>query len=148
MGNVDQGKERQVWQRVLAGKEAQGGREDMRMLVLSSQEAASAYRHISSQLTGTGRELARRLQEEELTTAAILRGIERLSGGTGARPKPTPAIQGPADKVLARCYHRARRMAAEYTARSMEVEFAAVFRILAQREERHCLHIAQLLGNL
>lgn len=146
MGNMDRGKERQVWQRVMAGHERGEGREDLRMLTLSAQEAAGAYRYVAAQLTGPSRDLARRLQEEEQATVAALWGLHRLSGGGGDRPKPMPAPQGGADKVLARYYHRARKTAAEYMARSVEPETGAVFRSLAQREESHCLLIAQLLG--
>lgn len=147
MANENQDVERQVWQRVFAQPQTKPEGDDLRMLVLSSLEAAGAYRYLSRILTGRARELARRLWEEEQETAACLRGLHRLSGGGKERPKGISAMQDRPDKVLEKCYHRARRTVTEYTARMVDSEFGSVFRRLAAREEEHCARIAQLLGN-
>ena len=147
MENVDKNVERQVWQRVLAQPQTKPERDDLRMLILSSMEAAGAYRHLAGTLTGRSRELVRRLWEEEQETTACLRGLHRLSGGK-EKPKGMPAIQGSPEKVLEKCYHRTRRAVTEYTARTVDPEFGSAFRRLAEREEEHCARIAQLLGSI
>ena len=147
MANENQDVERQVWQRVFAQPQTKPEGDDLRMLVLSSLEAAGAYRYLAGILTGRSRELARRLWEEEQETTACLRGLHRLSGGGKERPKGISAMQDRPDKVLEKCYHRARRTVTEYTARTVDSEFGSVFRRLAAREEEHCARIAQLLGN-
>lgn len=147
MENGDKNVERQVWQRVFAQPQTKPEQDDLRMLTLSSMEAAGAYRYLAGTLTGKSRDLARRLWEEEQETAACLRGLHHLSGGGKERPKGMPAVKDSPEKALEKCYHRARRAVTEYTARTVDPEFGSVFRKLADREETHCAQIAQLLGS-
>ena len=147
MEQMDKNMERQVWQRVFAQPQTRPERDDLRMLTLSAMEAAAAYRYLAGSLTGKSRDQARLLWEDEQATVASLRGLHRLSGGGGEKPKTISVSKESPEKVLEKCYHRARRAVTEYTARTVDSEFGTVFRKLAEREEEHCVRIAQLLGS-
>lgn len=144
MENFDANVEQQVWQRVFAQPEQK--REDLRPLVLAAMEAAAAYRELAGMLAGSRQEQAKRLYQEQQSTVTCLRGMQRLSGSGGEPPKALPRPREPAQKLLEKNYHRAKRAMTEYTARSLDSEFGVVFQHLAQREGEHCVMIARLLG--
>ncbi len=144
MEGFDSGKEQQVWQRVIAPAMPERG--DLRTLILSAQESAAAYKALTGLLTGSARERARRLWEQEQESVACLRGLQRLAGGPAAKARALPGPQGPAAKLLERGYHRARRAMTEYTARSTDPEFGVVFQELAHRAQENCIILAALLG--
>ncbi len=139
-------KERQVWQRVLAPTAPDPG-PDWQELLNQAAQSAGAYRYLAGALPGKRRETAGQLYRESLETLACLRGLCRLQGREPGRTEPVPVSPAPAERVLAAAYHRARRAAAEYTARWGEPEWGCVFRELSRREERHCLLLALMMGS-
>lgn len=146
MENMNRNTEQQVWQRVFAQLQAQPGQEDLRMLALSAMELAAGHRLLTGLLTGSAREQAVRLWEEELANIACLKGMQRLSGGAEVTGRMPNAPKEPARRLLEKSYHRTRRAVTEYTARLADPEFGAVFQKMADREREHCAVIAELLG--
>ncbi len=138
--------EHQVWQRVLASPEAKG--ESLRPLLLPAMEAAGAYRALSNTLTGTSRDLAKKLYQLQSETVACLRGLEMLSGAQRAQIKALPQPRERGRYLAEKCYHRALHAMTEYTARSLDTAFGTVFQSLAHQEGENCKTIAQLLGTL
>ena len=147
MEKMDPNMERQVWVRVFA-RPQEPPRDDLRALMLLSMEQAAAYRQLANMLTGRARERARQLYEGEQANLACLKGMRMLSGIPGERAKSMNLPREPAEKLLEKCYHRCRRGLTEYTARTVDGEFGAVFQKMAQREGEHCALIAELLGTL
>lgn len=143
---MDQRTERQVWQRVLGQPEPP--REDLRGLELESLEAAAVYRKLAGRFTGRSRETLRQLHEIQMEIISCLRGIGRLSGSPGGRNPQIAAPRESAEKALEKRYHCARRAAAEYTARTMDGEFAVVYAHLAEKSREQCILLARLLGQL
>lgn len=142
---MDSSMEKRVWQRV----SAPGGRqkqEDLRRLLTTAREAAGDYRFLAARLTGPAGEQAKKLHESGEENAACLRGILLLLGAVPGDQKPLPIGRPSVRRVLEGCYHRARMLAGEYTARSAEAEFGMVFLGLAQREQENCMRLASLLG--
>lgn len=137
--------ERQVWQRVAAAPPPAAS---LRPLLAPVQEAAQDYRFLAAHLKGSAAEAARRLYDQTQDSLSCLRGLEQLRGSLPKR-LPPPITQ-PKDlrRCLERSYHRARRLAAEYTARSADAETGFVFLALAQREQQACVTLASLLGSL
>ena len=140
-------KSREVWQRVLNPQPAVP-RDGIRALRRESAALAGAYRQLMSSLTGKAGEKAGQLYREEAVTTDCLRGLEVLRGEDGGRLKfPQPGKE-PALRLLRSCYHRTRNCMAEYTARTVDPETGAVFRELADRTQRQCALIAELMGML
>lgn len=141
----NQNTEQQVWQRVHAQpnppRELQG-------LIRESAELAAIYGRLQNTLTGCSRELARQLRQTELSTLHCLRGIGILSHRSTEAVKVWEPGRSEPGKLLEQCYHRTRRCAMEYTARSLDAEYGEVFRTLAQQSNSQCARIAQLLGRV
>lgn len=140
--------EEQVWRRVLGNEEESPEGMDLRALLLSAMEAAAAYRQLSELVAGKQKERVRRLYEGEQANIACLRGMHRLSSGTVMKPKAMRVAGEPAAKLLEKCYHRTKQAMTEYTARTVDREFGAVFQKMADREREHCVLITELLGEL
>lgn len=147
MGKFDPSVEQKVWQRVNA-QGGQQGRDDLRPLIMSAREAAADYRFLRDQLKGPAGEQAKKLWEGAQETLSCLHGLQLLRGGAVRKQQPLPQSQQPLRRVLEVSYHRCRRMAAEYTARSAETECGMVFVRLAQREQEHCVRLAWILGQM
>lgn len=150
MEPIDAKVEQQVWQRV-RGREEDAGKsqeQDLRMLTLRAMEAGADYRHLAGMLTGGNRELARRLWENQSRIVACLRGMARLTRSPAGKAKTLEPSKDPAEKVLRRRYHQARKAVTEYAARGLDPQLGLVFRALSQWEEGQCALIAQLLGLL
>ena len=132
---MEENRENQIWQRVLAQPERKAAG-DLQTLLREAEALAAVYRRIPHPL-------AKRLREGELANAACLRGIGLLSGEKTEVVK----LWEPAGKPdLRSCYHRTRRCQAEYAARSLDGEFGEVFRKMAHREAEHLSLLARLLG--
>lgn len=145
MEMFDPAAEQQVWQRVLARQETRSDT-TLRAMEQAAMELAACFRRLSGTLTGRQRELVRQLQEGEQANAAALRGIARLCGSEEEVLKPWNPGKAPPRRLLEACYHKARRCMVDYLSRSAEPEYGAVFRLLSDREARHCLLLAELLG--
>ena len=143
----DANRERQVWQRVQAQSPLSSNME-LQKLMRESAELAAIYARLQNSLTGCSRELARQLRQTELSTLHCLRGIGILRHRGGEMVKVWDPERQDIRKLLENCYHRTRRCAAEYTARSLDTEFGEVFRTLAQQCNSQCARIAQLLGRM
>lgn len=140
-------KSREVWQRV-RNPQPTVPRDGIRALRRESAALCGAYRQLMSSLSGKAREKAEQLYREETATSACLRGLEVLRGEDGGQMKfPQPGKE-PALRLLRGCFHRTRNCMAEYTARSVDPETGAVFRELADRAQRQCTLIAELMGML
>lgn len=145
MEKKERSPEQQVWERVFAQKE-EPARQELRQLRMAAAELASAYRYLTGIMTGKERTRAAALYQEQLETAACLKGIGILSGQGEEVLKLWKPSKEPARKMLEKCYHRSRRCMVEYMARSAEGEFGTVFRHLADREGAHCTILAGMLG--
>ena len=140
-------KSRQVWQRVLNPQPATP-RDGIRALRRESAVLAGAYRQLMNSLSGKPREKAEQLYREEAATSACLRGLEVLRGEDGGNLKfPQPGKE-PALRLLRSCFHRTRNCMAEYTARSVDPEIGMVFRELADRAQKQCALVVELMGML
>lgn len=140
-------KSREVWQRVLQPQPAVP-KDGLRGLRRESAALAAAYRQLSTSLTGKAGEKAGQLYREETATLTCLRGLEVLRGEDGGKLRyPQPAKE-PALRLLRGCYHRTRSCMTEYTARTVDPETGAVFRELADRAQRQCALLAELMGML
>ena len=138
-------KSREVWQRVLNPQPA-APRDGLRGLRRESASLAAAYRQLSGALTGKAGEKAGQLYREEAAVSACLRGLEVLRGEDSGKLKyPQPAKEQPL-RLLRGCYHRTRNCVAEYTARAVDPETGVVFRELADRAQRRCGLLAELMG--
>lgn len=147
MENIDPNMEQRVWGRVMGKQEPQPEREDLRSLMLAALEAAAAYRYLANALSGKHRERMKGLYEKEQANIACLRGMQLLSGAnlrSAAMSAPKEAHR----KALEKSYHRARRALTEYTARTVDSEFGAVFQSMADREREGLAVLAEVLGSL
>ena len=144
---MEENREAGVWQRVLGSRE-DGPHGDLQQLQREAMELAGAYRALAARTTGSAQELLRKLHQGEQANAAALTGILVLSRQHGEHLKLWQPGQEDSRKLLERCYHRTRRCAVEYMARSADSEFGCVFEQLAKREQTHCYLIAQVLGLL
>lgn len=148
MEQFDGAMEERVWQRVLGQPGPEPSGEDLRPLMQQLQEQLGAYKKLWSQASGRSRELLRRLQEGERENLACLKGIQTLRGGPMPKGNPLSGGREPAEKTLERCYHRSRRLMAEYTARSAGAEFGGVYHVMAERQRVLCALTAEVLGEL
>ena len=96
--------ESQVWQRVRQPMAASG--ENLRVLRRESMGLAGIYRKLENTLRGRSREQAAVLYRQELENEAILRGLERLSGGDSGPMRPVP----PPEEGTARLQSRPARL--------------------------------------
>ena len=136
--------ESRVWQRVLAGPGESG--EDLRPLMHAASENAMDYLHLLRRASGKQKEALQRLYDRARVNLNCLRGLQTLRFGSGGKLTPLPASGESLEKTLTKCYHRTRRAMTEYTARSAEPEFGAVFAVMANRERDNAALIAELLG--
>ena len=140
---MEHDREKQVWQRVMGQEEAEPV-PNLRGLIRESAEQAAVFQRLAQKLTGREQQLARQLLELEQSNGACLRGIAALSGDRMEalkRWEPSGGKNGPEA-----CYRRGIRCQREYTARSLDLEFGILYRSLAQRQERMCMLIAELMG--
>lgn len=133
----------EVWRRVLMGPAGDAGVE---ALLIPALEALADYRQLAAVLGGRAGQTAFRLHSAQRETVETIRGLMKLSGCEDPGPKAIPPARGNAEACIQRSYHRARRAAAEYTARTAEPLTGAAFRVLAAREEQSCALLASLLG--
>ena len=136
--------ENRVWQRILAGPGESG--EDLRPLIQMAVENAMDFYHLLQHGPGQSRESLQQLYRRARVNVNCLRGLQNLRFGSSSKGKPMPGSGEPMGVVLQRCYHRTRRAMTEYTARSAEPEFGAVFQVMAEREKENAALIAELLG--
>ena len=144
MENVDKAMESRVWQRVLSGPGESS--EDLRPLMHAASENAMDYWHLLCRATGRQKEALQQLYDRARVNVNCLRGLQGLRFGSAGKLTPLPPSGDPMRKTLERCYHRTRRAMTEYTARSAEPEFGAVFLVMAGRERDNAALIAELLG--
>lgn len=140
-------KSREVWQRVLNPQPAVP-RDGLRGLRRESAALAGAYRQLMAALTGKAGEKAGQLYREESVISACLRGLEALRGEDSGKLMYPKTTKEPTLRLLRSCYHRTRNCMAEYTARTVDPETGAVFRELADKAQRQCALLAELMGML
>ena len=136
-----QAAEQRIWDRVLA--QPVQTVDNLEELCQLSRLMASLYRRLVSGAQGPKRDLLKQLYEREQATYSALRGIQRLSGQSSRSSGPAPDN---GSLGLEGCYRRTCRMAAEFTARSVQPEYGVVYRQLANQAEKKCFLLAQLLG--
>ena len=140
-------KSREVWQRVLQSQPAVP-RDGIRGLRRESAALSGAYRQLTASLTGKAGEKVGQLYRGETEISACLRGLEILRGEDGGKLKyPQPAKE-PTQRLLRGCYHRTRNCIAESTARAVDPETGAGVREPADRAQKQCALIAELMGML
>lgn len=136
--------EKQVWQRV-RGQQETGAEAALKTQLQTAGELAEAYGYLLKNAGSRSRDLLRLLLEGEQTNMDCLKGIARLQRQTVSE-KILPQSREPARKLLELCYHRSRRAAVDFLAQSAGGEFGEVYRAMADREGKHCVWLAQLLG--
>ncbi len=146
MAQFDSAKAARVWQRVQDTPKSQA--EDLRPLIQEVQSLAAVYRQVSAQTSGRIKGLLATLHEDALRDMAALKGLQHLRGGLLPRANALPGNSSPAVKALEKCYHRSRRLAGEYTARSVDPEWGMVFAVLADRARVNCALTAEIIGEL
>lgn len=139
--------EQQVWQRVMCGRGPEGGG-DIRPLLLAAAEGAAVYRHLAGLLTGKQRQRMQKLADTARKTVEALKGIQILSGYPVGKLRTLPVPGDTPRRLLEKCYHRAVRQMAEYTARSMDPEQGIVWQRLADREREAAVILAELIGSM
>ena len=138
-------REQQIWQRVLGDQTCQQ-ETDLKTLALNSVETVAQLRQFLRSASPKERELLKELVEEEKRNLACIKGLNYLQTGQQIRLLSFPPTEPAQKRQLVKRYHCARRAMAEYTARSAESEWGCVFRDMAQRQERQCALLAQLIG--
>ena len=138
-------KSREVWQRVL-NPQPVVPRDGLRGLRRESAALAAAYRQLSGSLTGKAGDKAAQLYRDQMAISDCLRGLELLRDEDGGKLKYPQPGREPTLRLLRGCYHRTRNCMAEYTARAVDPETGAVFRMLADRAQRQCGILAELMG--
>ena len=138
-------REQEIWQRVM-GRQEDTAAMELRHLQMTAMELAASFRQLMGTLTGRKRELARQLYEGEMANAAALKGIAQLSGSRDEALKLWNPTREATARMLETCYHKTRRCMTDYLFRSAEPQYGAVFRLLSDREARHCLILTELLG--
>lgn len=146
MEKFDPNRELQVWQRVSGGCEPVG--QDLRPLLLMAWESAAVYRHLLPMLTGKQRVRMKDLHERALQSVDMLKGIQRMSGSPEGKLSDLPIPREPARRLLEKSFYRSRNLVLEYTARSLETEYAMVYQTLAERERQTAAAISALIGGL
>lgn len=146
MGHL--GKEGEIWQRVLQGREPEPIR-GLGWLYAEAREEEGMLSFLAAGLSGKARDLALLLQEGCREKEEILLGLMTLSGGQPGRTglPGNPPREGK-EVLLRRCFRRCCRNTAEYTARIPDPEFGTVFKYLAEKEEVRCTQAARLAGLL
>lgn len=135
------GKERQIWQRVLAQPE----QVQDQTLIFWAQEDTAAFRGLWER---THAEQARQLLESAQYALDCLYGIRRFSTGEMNRARPLPAPAEPVRRVLEKAYRRGIMQQREYTSRMADPRFGAVYAALARRQADAAVAVAAWLGSL
>lgn len=142
------GKEGEIWQRVLEGRE-QGPSRALGWLYSDAREEEGELALLAEGLRGKARDLSLLLLEGCREKEEILLGLMELSGGE-VRKRGVPGKPHREGKaaLLRRCFRRCCRNVAEYTARIPDPEFGTVFKDMAEKEEGRCVLMARLAGVL
>lgn len=148
MEAIDPKTAQQVWKRVASAPVPGLSPGDLHGLIIPAMETAALYARLATLLSGKLREAALVLSREQEQTVCALRGMQRLSFGRSGTVNAPPASQKNAARLLESGYRSARAALTEYTARTIDPEYGCVFRLLAAREEEHCLRILSLLGQV
>lgn len=138
-----------VWQRVRGEAEPTPGHHaSVRALLLAELEQGALLLQLSRQLQGGGKDIARRIYEENQTQGNVLRGICFCM--TGQRPllKTAPISSLNPENALRKCYAFSLRAVREYENRTADPEYGAAFAALAKVERAHCALLLELLGSL
>ena len=138
--------ENRVWQRVFSGPGESS--EDLRPLIYGAAEIAMDYYHLLRRASGEHKQSLQRLYDRSRVNLNCLRGLQAMRFGSPGKVGNLPASGENARKIMEKCYHRTRRAMQEYTARSAEPEFGAVFAVMAERERENAALIAELLGTM
>ncbi len=147
MESLDRKSSAQVWERVFQPPVPQPP-EDLRPLMRTAMELAAVYQYLAGLLAGKQRERVQRLGEGERANLAALKGVAFLQGQGDEILKIWKPSKRPIRTLLEGAYRQTRRSMSEYLSRSAEPEYGHVFRELADREVRHCLWLAEVLGGM
>lgn len=142
---LDNQTRQQIWQRVFAPIQ-EPVREDLVNLLTQAARTMGMCRVIAGTVPTGARQQAGLLYQGARENVLCLEGICRLAGRKAGKFCTLPAETGRADRLLEICYHRCRQAMGDYTARSADPAFGAVFREMARREGENCWRIAWILG--
>ena len=150
MDKLEKDVENRVWQRV-RGRESSDmpalQRDNLKGLILMTQENTSALRNLQLQLIGKQWEPLRRLENESVRMTQSLRGLSTLRGDA-VKLTPLPASRDQSRRALEKSFHRSRRLWEELDRRCTDPEFGMIFLALREKCAEHCLSFAELLGKL
>ena len=145
MKPLEEAAERRVWQRVQGQGVISSPGKDLHSLILAEARSAAVYRHLLS--LGKHKRLLQELLSHGEENIACLKGILALQHIGGGNPAPFPAPKGVPSQLLEGCFHRCRSLLAEYTARSVQPDYGAVFDVLAKHQPEQMVRIAVLLAS-
>ena len=138
--------EQRVWQRVKAAMPEGQTETALHGFALAAEEAIADYSRRLQRSSGRQRELLwelLKLEEENLNSIC---GLHYLQTGSGMRKRRIPGTGNMDSRGLVLRYHTARKLLAEYTARSAQPEWGCVFQAMARRQEQQCDLLARLMG--
>lgn len=148
MEELNREMQERVWQRVQSREPVELAQPDnLKALLLATQENSEAYRYLARQMQGKERERLLALHRDAQSCTACIKGICTLRREQAAVPRMQPR-QEPASRMLEKCYHRERRLCAEWEQRVSDPEHGPVFGELARQSRGRCVSVIQLLGKL
>ena len=148
MEDLDRDLQQRVWQRVQHRElPVLTPRESIKAWILTAQENAAAYRHMSQQPGMKEKARLQQLYGESRQWIACMRGICRMDGERVAAPKVVcPPEAG--YRILEKCFHRERKLWEEWERQSGERAYGPLYGRLARQAQEHCVTVMEMLGNL
>lgn len=143
---MDEDRQMKIWSSVKGTSES--ARKNLQPLLAAALTEAAVFGALLRRMPGASHPQLRQLREEELSHARCIQGIHMLAGGGILRAGVSePEMQRP-EAALRRSYGKALQMARSYAQRQGDPEYGPVFRRMAEREEAHCVILAELMGIL
>lgn len=147
MEQFNQVQAQRVWQRV-RGEGCAAPEPDLAALIRAEWEDAALYLQLSKKFPGQEGAVLRRMQEQEQSHCACLRGIYTVTTATPQPLTPPAPVHGSVQQLLRQCYGREMRAISAYDSRSGDPQYGHVFARLRDQEQEHCRMILQLIGSM
>lgn len=143
---MEEDRQMKIWSRVKGEPESAG--RNLQPLLAAALAEAAVFGVLLRRLPAASHPQLRQLREEELCHARCIQGIHMLAGeGVLRAGTPEQSMERP-EAALRRSYGKALQMARSYAQRQGDPEYGTVFRWMAEREENHCVVLAELMGTL
>lgn len=122
--------------------------EGLQSIAAAAMAAAAQYESLARQLSGTQRELALQLREQQISVVRCLKGVFRMAGCGPMQVNCGSAALQTAEAALRKLYGQSLRALHAFETRSADGEYGAVFEALAVREREHLRKNTELMGLL